>query len=118
MEVDKTTAPTDIEHITHLASSLMALGDPDIYSKTYEEIVRSVRSSGIVSQEWEPPSADVKYEYKWSTPEVGQADQTFGPFGEDELKSWYNASYFGPVGEKVKVRRVGGDWGNWDDIVQ
>lgn len=120
MQVDKPQdpIPTDIETITHLASTLMSLGDTDVYSKTYEELVRGVRSSGNVDPSWDPPSADVKYEYKWSSPEAGQTDEVFGPFGEEEIKSWYNASYFGAVGEKVRVRRTGGDWGDWDDIVQ
>ena len=109
---------TDVETITHLASNLMSLGDTDIYSTTYEELVRSVRSSGIVNQDWEPPSADVRYEYKWSFPEAGQADQVFGPFGEEEIKSWFNALYFGPSGEKIRARQVGGEWGDWDDVIQ
>jgi len=108
----------DIEQITHLASSLMSLGDTDIYSKTYEEIVRSVRSSGKVEPSWEPSSADIKYEYKWSSPAAGQTTETFGPFSEEELKSWFNALYFGPVGEKVHVRSVGGEWGSWEEVVQ
>lgn len=120
MDVDKAQSynPTDIEVITHLASNLMSLGDADIYSKTYEEIVRSVRSSGTVDSSWVPPSADIKYEYKWSSPEAGQTEAVFGPFGEEEIKSWFNASYFGPAGEKIRVRRVGGDWGDWEDTVQ
>ncbi|KAH9483920.1 LIN1-like protein [Psilocybe cubensis] len=119
-KVDKpqTHIPTDIETITHLASSLMSMGETDVYSQTYEELVRSVRSSGNVDSSWEPPSADIKYEYKWATPEAGQPDEIFGPFSEEEIRSWYNASYFGTVGEKVKVRRVGGTWGDWDDVVQ
>jgi CD2 antigen cytoplasmic tail-binding protein 2 len=111
------TGPTDIEKITHLASSLMSLGDTDIYSKTYEEIVRSVRSSGKVEPSWEPPSADIKYEYKWSSPDAGQTTGSFGPFGEEELKSWFHASYFGSSGEKVQVRRVGGEWGCWEEVL-
>ena len=119
MDIDKShNGPTDIEQITHLASSLMSLGDTDIYSKTYEEIVRSVRSSGKVEPSWEPPSADIKYEYKWSSPAAGQTTETFGPFGEEELKSWFNALYFGPAGEKVYVRSVGGEWGSWEEVVQ
>lgn len=120
MEVDKPIdhTRTDIEQITHLAANLMSLGDTDIYSKTYEELVRSVRSSGIVDASWKPPSADVEYEYKWSSPEAGQAEETFGPFGEEEIKSWFDASYFGSTGEKVRVRRVGGEWGSWEDVVQ
>ncbi|KDR81690.1 hypothetical protein GALMADRAFT_239815 [Galerina marginata CBS 339.88] len=119
MEVDKASehTPTDIETITHLASNLMSLGDTDIYSKTYEEIVRTIRSSGNVDATWDPPSADMKYEYKWSSPEAGQTEEAFGPFGEEEIKSWFNASYFGTAGEKVRVRPVGGDWGDWEDVV-
>ena len=112
-------APTDpvsdeINLITHLASTLMSLGDTEIYSKTYEQVVRSVRSSGDVEPTWEPPSADVKYEYKWVE---GADDQTFGPFGEEELNTWFKAAYFGSMGEQVKVRKVGGEWGDWDQIV-
>ena len=119
MDIDKShTGPTNIERITHLASSLMSLGDTDIYSRTYEEIVRSVRSSGKVEPSWDPPSADIKYEYKWSSPVAGQTTETFGPFGEEELKSWFNASYFGRTGEKVQVRRVNGEWGSWEEVVQ
>lgn len=119
MNVDKLAkAPTDIEHVTHLASSIMSLGDTDVYTKTYEELVRSVRSSGNVDENWVSPSADVKYEYKWSVPSAGQTDDTFGPFGEEEMQAWHSAQYFGIAGEKVKVRRTGGDWGDWDNVVQ
>lgn len=111
------SSSTEVDTITHLASQLMALGDTDIYSRTYEELVRSVRSSKLVDSNWEPPSADVKYEYKWDVPGGGQPDQVFGPFGEEEMRSWYKASYFGPTGEKVKVRKVGGDWADWDDVL-
>ena len=119
MHVDKTPkAPSDIDHITHLASTLMGLGDTDIYSKTYEELVRSVRSSGIVDASWVPPSADVKYEYRWAVPDSsGQEGQVFGPFGEEEIQAWYKAGYFGTAAEKIQVRKVGGDWGTWDEIV-
>ncbi|KZT70135.1 hypothetical protein DAEQUDRAFT_225290 [Daedalea quercina L-15889] len=119
MEVDKTPkAPSEIDHITHLASTLMGLGDTDIYSKTYEELVRSVRSSGIVDSSWVPPSADVKYEYKWAVLDSsGEDGRLFGPFGEEEIQAWFKAGYFGTAGEKVLVRRVGGEWGTWNDIV-
>ena len=122
MDVDpssKATLPadTDVEQITHFASTLMSLGDTDIYSKTYEELVRSIRRSGKVGEDWVPPSADVKYEYKWDTPEAGDAEAVFGPFSEEEMYSWHGAAYFGVAGEKVKVRKVGGEWGSWDDVV-
>jgi len=120
MSVDKIPSQTpqtqksDIDLITHLASTLMSLGDTDIYSKEYEQLVRSVRASGQVDSSWEPPSADVKYEYKWAVSDTGE---TFGPFSEEEMKAWYGAAYFGSVGEKVKVRPVGGSWGDWDDVI-
>ncbi|KAI0306482.1 hypothetical protein B0F90DRAFT_1623339 [Multifurca ochricompacta] len=105
---------SDVEQLTHLASTLLSLGDADIYSRTYEELVRSVRSSGKVDSSWAPPSADVRYEYKWDVPgSTGEQGQVFGPYGEEEMQSWYKASYFGLTGEKVKVRPVGGDWGVW-----
>jgi len=111
----KTAANSDVERITHLASNLMSLGDTDIYSKTYEEFVRSVRSSGTVDESWVPPSADKSYEYRWDIP--GAPEQVFGPYREEEMRSWYNASYFGPTGEKVKVRLVGEDWKDWDKLL-
>ncbi|KAG6330053.1 hypothetical protein ID866_9036 [Astraeus odoratus] len=107
---------SDIDLITHLASNLLSLGDVDIYSKTYEELVRSIRSSGQVSSDWMPPSADVKYEYRWNVSGQQSAD-TFGPFSEDEMKGWYRAAYFGESGEKVMVRQVGSEWGDWHDVL-
>lgn len=107
---------SEIDHITHLASTLMSLGDTDIYSKTYEELVRAVRAAGKVDKDWVPPSADIKYEYKWDVP--GAEDgQVFGPFSEEEMQTWHKAQYFGIAGEKIKVRRQGGEWGAWDDVV-
>ena len=109
---------SDVERLTHLASTLLSLGDTDIYSRTYEELVRSVRSAGNVDRSWVPPSADVKYEYKWDVPDsTGEQGQVFGPYSEEEMQSWYKASYFGLTGEKVKVRPVGGDWGPWSDCL-
>ncbi|TRM59945.1 hypothetical protein BD626DRAFT_506933 [Schizophyllum amplum] len=119
MQVDKPpAAPSAVEIITHLASNIMSFGDVDVYSRTYEELVRSVRSSGLVEPNWDPPSADVKYEYKWDMPGTGAPEQTFGPFSEEEMKSWYKAQYFGQYGEKVKVRPAGGEWSDWDDVIQ
>lgn len=119
MDVDKAKEKTsEIDHITHLASTLMSLGDTDVYSRTYEELVRDIRASGKVDKDWVPPSADRKYEYRWDVPDANaQGGQVFGPYGEDEIQAWFKASYFGSHGEKVKVRIVGGDWGDWDDVV-
>ncbi|ESK94511.1 lin1 family protein [Moniliophthora roreri MCA 2997] len=116
-DVNMTKETSPIEQITHLASNIMSLGNADIYSTTYEELVRSVRRSGLVDDSWTPPSADKLYEYKWDMPGAGQTGETFGPFGEEEMRSWYKASYFGPIGEKVKVRQLGGEWGDWDDVL-
>jgi CD2 antigen cytoplasmic tail-binding protein 2 len=112
-ESAKTTS--DIDQITHLASNLMSFGDSDIYSKTYEELVRSVSSSGKVDPSWTPVSADEKYEYKWDIP--GRSSEVFGPFSEDEVRTWFKAAYFGAAGEMVKIRSVGGDWGSWEDVM-
>ncbi|KAH9966758.1 hypothetical protein BC827DRAFT_1264682 [Russula dissimulans] len=110
--------PKEVEQLTHLASTLLSLGDTDIYSRTYEELVRSVRSAGNVDPSWVPPSADVKYEYKWDVPgSTGTEGQVFGPYSEEDMLSWYKASYFGSTGEKVKVRPVGGEWGSWSDCL-
>ncbi|TCD63615.1 hypothetical protein EIP91_005166 [Steccherinum ochraceum] len=112
---------SEIDEITHLASLLMSFGDVDIYNKTYEELVRSVRAAGKVDQTWDPPSADVRYEYAWDVPGAatnGQDGQVFGPYSEDEMLTWFKAAYFGSAGEKVKVRTVGSSqWGTWDDVV-
>ncbi|KAJ7046887.1 hypothetical protein C8F04DRAFT_1062037 [Mycena alexandri] len=121
MNVDKpaaAAAPSAIERMTHLASTIMSLGDTDIYSKTYEELVRAVRSSGLVDASWVPPSNDKLYEYKWRGAGAGQPGEVFGPFGKDEMTSWYKASYFGSTGEKVEVRETGGQWSDWDDILE
>ncbi|KAG2144855.1 hypothetical protein BD769DRAFT_1625402 [Suillus cothurnatus] len=89
----------DIDMITHLASNLMSLGDTDIYSRSYEELVRTVRSSGRAEPNWMPPSADITYEYKWDIP--GQSTgETFGPFSEEEMKMWHEAAYFGESGRE------------------
>ncbi|KAG6868237.1 hypothetical protein C0993_005937 [Termitomyces sp. T159_Od127] len=96
----------------------MALGESDIYDKTYEELVRAVRASGTVDSSWVPPSADVRYEYKWDIPGGPPQDQVFGPFSEQEMKAWMKASYFGVAGEKVKVRPVDGEWADWEHVIQ
>jgi CD2 antigen cytoplasmic tail-binding protein 2 len=96
---------------------LMSLGDTDVYLMTYEELVRSVRKSGTVPEDWDPPSADVKYEYMWDVPNTTTPDQVLGPYSEDEMKTWNKAGFFGPSADKIKVRTVGGEWGTWDDVV-
>jgi CD2 antigen cytoplasmic tail-binding protein 2 len=113
-----TLTKSKIERLTALASGLLSLGDGDIYNKTYEHVLRSVRSSGDVEPDWVPLTTT--YEYKWDVPETttnASDPQVFGPFKEAEMKAWYDANYFGVSGEKVKVRVVGGEWGDWDDVV-
>ena len=97
----------------------MSFGDVDAYNKTYEQFLRTVRAAGNVEPDWVPPSA--KFEYKWDVPESanGTANgsaSAFGPFSEEEMRAWFDASYFGPSGEKVKVRPVGGEWGDWEGV--
>ncbi|KAJ6502460.1 hypothetical protein C8R45DRAFT_862372 [Mycena sanguinolenta] len=123
MNVDKAAGkaadvPSAIERMTHLASTIMSLGDPDIYSKTFEELVRSVRSSGLVEPSWVPPSNDKQYEYRWRVDGARQPGEVFGPFSKENMAAWYKAVYFGSAGEKVEVRETGGEWGGWDDVLE
>ncbi|TFL07463.1 hypothetical protein BDV98DRAFT_599764 [Pterulicium gracile] len=107
-------AQAEVDKITHLASTSMSMGNIEIYSQTYEELVRAVRAAAIVDENWQPPSADVQYEYKWDVPDAsGAPGQTFGPYSEDDMQRWFSANYFGPIGEKIKVREVRGEWESW-----
>ena len=113
---DPKALSSDIDRLTALASALM-VDDPDVYSTTYENILRSVRRSGAVSQDWVPPQP--QYEYCWA-----QTDQTnggtttaYGPFTAKDMQQWYDAMFFGMGGEKVQVRNVGTtEWQAWDDV--
>jgi CD2 antigen cytoplasmic tail-binding protein 2 len=108
-----------IVHMTHLASTLMALGDTDIYSRTHEELVRAVRKAGAVPDDWVAPNAEPRYEYVWDVPDTTAPGQVLGPYGADEMRGWHTAGFFGPGADKIRVRVVGGDgeWGAWDDVV-
>lgn len=134
MDVDDTTsapsAPsetTPIERVTSIASTLMSLGNLDIYEETYESLLRTVRRSGIVPPDWTPPpavAADTRYEYHWSPSYLaasgGQASATevYGPFSKEELLGWRDAAYFGDAGDRIELRIIGGkDWGGWDVIL-
>ena len=52
---------SQIEKLTNLASNLLSLGDVDIYNKTYEHLLRSVRSAGNVEPDWVPPPTQYRY---------------------------------------------------------
>ncbi|TDL21585.1 hypothetical protein BD410DRAFT_771528 [Rickenella mellea] len=115
----KTPAQTQIDRITTLASNLLAMGDTDIYSKTYRQLLVSLRSSGAVPESWTPHQNPKIYEYKWSV--ANAPPDTFGPFSKEEMLAWNKAQYFGESGEKVKVRLVpngagAGGWADWHDI--
>ncbi|KAG8748298.1 hypothetical protein FRC10_007688 [Ceratobasidium sp. 414] len=117
-----------ITRVTSLASTLMSLGDSDVYEATYEIMLRSVRRSGIVDPDWDPhpppPQVpDAKYDYRWAPDYViasgGQAsaDAVYGPYGVTELSAWNAASYFGEGAERVQLRRVGEtEWATWQSI--
>lgn len=112
-KIDKKAS--DIARVTTLASLLM-VSDPDIYSTAYEVLLRGVRRAGVVPQDWTPPVT--KYEYRWAA-EAGSGDTNtvHGPFTADEVQSWYDASFFGFTGEKIKIRTMGSsEWLNWDDL--
>ena len=109
-----------ITRITDLASTLMSHGNIDIYSMTYEELLRSVRKG--LGSEWVPPSQNAQYEYQWAVSGDGggaeQNAQIYGPYKLDGMKSWYGANYFGEGGEKIRIRKVGqNNWHEWDEIV-
>ncbi|KAF8212138.1 hypothetical protein K438DRAFT_1902951 [Mycena galopus ATCC 62051] len=105
----KLKAGDAMNRMTHLASTIMSLGDTDIYSKTFEELVRAVRSSGIVDPEWVPPSNDKQYEYKWRAEGAGQPGEVFGPFSKENMAAWY---------KPLEVRETGGGWGDWDSVLE
>jgi CD2 antigen cytoplasmic tail-binding protein 2 len=117
-----------VTRVTSLASTLMSLGDTDVYEETYEKMLRLVRRSGIVPSDWDPhppppQTPDIKYEYKWAPDYVaasgGQApaDAVYGPYGATELTVWKAASYFGDDAERILLRRVGdNDWNNWHSV--
>lgn len=117
-----------ITRVTSLASTLLSLGDTDVYEATYEMMLRTVRRSGIVSSEWDPhppppQTPDTKYEYRWAPDYVaasgGQAsaDSVYGPYGSSELEAWKAASYFGEDAERILLRRVGDvEWTPWQSL--
>lgn len=117
MEEEKPKDASEIDRITALASALM-VHDPDVYSTTYEGLLRSVRRSGIVGQDWTPPLP--KYEYRWAVTDPTNATSNeivYGPFSEEELRTWNDAMFFGTDGEKIKLRKVGeSGWRSWDDL--
>ncbi|QRW27448.1 UDP-galactose transporter [Rhizoctonia solani] len=103
-----------VARVTSLASTLMSLGDSDVYEATYEMMLRLVRRSGIVSADWDPhppppQTPDTKYEYRWAPDYVaasgGQAsaDAVYGPYGVTEMGTWKAALYFGDDAERIQV---------------
>jgi CD2 antigen cytoplasmic tail-binding protein 2 len=70
-----------------------------------------------------PPKKEVKYEYRWAIEadidamDDGKEREVFGPFGENEMREWFGAAYFGTSGEMIEVRVVGKDWGTWDEVI-
>lgn len=75
----------------------------DVYETTYESIVRKLRISGILSDEWmagDPvPVSQIKppnnpstkyYEYKWKA----EDDTVYGPFSSFDLQGWSAGGFF------------------------
>lgn len=110
---------SEIDRVTALASALM-VNDTEVYSSTFEGFVRSVRRSGTVAADWNPPTA--AYEYRWAegygAPDT--KDTVYGPFSGLEMQTWYDASFFGTLGEKILVRKVidghSDEWAEWDQV--
>ena len=112
--VVSTKAPplSDIDRITTISSKLLP-SFPEIYSTTYEAILRSVRRSQAVPGDWVPPKP--KFEYKW-TVEAATTHDVNGPFTEEEVRTWFSAGYFGDSGERIALRVVGTEeWKGWDE---
>jgi CD2 antigen cytoplasmic tail-binding protein 2 len=110
---------SDIDRITALASALL-VHDTEIYSTTFEALVRSIRRSGVVTAEWNPPVT--AYEYRWAD-NAGAPDTkgaVYGPFNALEMQTWYDASFFGLSGEKILLRKVTdgktSEWAEWEDV--
>ncbi|KDN51712.1 hypothetical protein RSAG8_00260, partial [Rhizoctonia solani AG-8 WAC10335] len=125
---DEQPEENPVTRVTALASTLMSLGEADVYEETYEKMLRLVRRSGIVPADWDPhppppQTPDTKYEYRWAPDYVaasgGQAsaDAVYGPYGGTEMGAWKTALYFGDDAERIQVRRVGdNDWGSWNTV--
>ncbi|CAG7855078.1 SubName: Full=Uncharacterized protein {ECO:0000313/EMBL:CCA71518.1} [Serendipita indica DSM 11827] len=112
---DPKPTSSDIDRLTALASALI-VDDPDVYSNTYEGILRSVRRSGTVPQDWVPPQP--QYEYCWAQTDAsnGAADTVYGPFPARDMQQWYEASFFGLSGEKIRAQSGTSEWQAWDDV--
>lgn len=110
-----------ITRITDLASILMSLGNTDIYSSQYEQLLRSIRAAAVVPPDWVPPSQSVQYEFRWVSPDQNGSEdrgQVYGPYQPEEMLTWHEAKYFGDEGEKVRVRKLGdNDWHDWDELM-
>ncbi|KIO20563.1 hypothetical protein M407DRAFT_81465 [Tulasnella calospora MUT 4182] len=125
-------ANSAIDRVTALASALMEMGNLHVYDETHRTLLFNAREAGLVAKDWVPPSAapppappTTKYEYRWapeylaSTSGGAKLDETFGPFTGEELLAWKAASYFGPSGERVQLRKAGGgdSWSDWSTVV-
>ena len=109
----KTLPLSDIDKVTTISSKLLP-SLPEIYSTTYEAILRSVRRSQAVPGDWVPPKP--KFEYKW-TVEAATTHGVNGPFTEEEIRTWFSAGYFGDSGERIALRVVGTEeWKGWDEV--
>jgi CD2 antigen cytoplasmic tail-binding protein 2 len=105
--------PSDIDRVTDISSKLLP-SSPEIYSTTYEAILRSVRRSGMVPEDWVPPKPN--FEYKW-TVEGATTQGVNGPYSEEEIRTWFNAGYFGDSGERIALRVVGTEeWEGWNEL--
>lgn len=110
-----------ITRITDLASVLMSLGNTDIYSSQYEQLLHSVRAAAVVPPDWVPQNQSVQYEYCWVLPDQDVSEdraQVYGPYQPEEMLTWHGAKYFGDDGEKVRVRKLGENgWHEWDELI-
>ncbi|KAJ1344293.1 hypothetical protein BSLG_001433 [Batrachochytrium salamandrivorans] len=117
-DTDTKTAPTpemllkrkqDLERITTIGSHLFDI-DQSAYEKSYEQIVRLLRSKDLIDDDWVhgtplPPLVDASagnplmYEYKWGD----SGTEVFGPFTAAQMLAWSQCGLLAQGNAYVRV---------------
>lgn len=116
-----------LETFTSLTSTLMTRFErSDLYDEEFELLLRAVRRSRIVPQDWDPISEresamanlldddaeagdqkEAQFLYRWSPSYLAQMKssqlETFGPFPASELTSWKQEGYFGSPQDAERI---------------
>ena len=105
----------------------MSLGHFDIYDLNYEQIIDKLKKQGVVSNDWVPgnkvgimpngksktSNASIFYEFKWGM----DANDIFGPYSAEDMKSWQSQGYFDQGSAKAWIREVrSGEFALQDDF--